>query len=88
MKTRTDYPLILSGLLVGLLLATGHAGAAVAFALAAIVGVWLRRSATLYATSALFPQEADSPAQACVPSPESSQGRLATKTFTRAKTVP
>ncbi|MDR2032056.1 MAG: hypothetical protein LBP86_07365 [Azoarcus sp.] len=76
MKARTDYPLILSGLLAGLLLATGYAGAAIAFALAAMGGAWWWRSATLCANAEPSPQEADAPSPACVPRPESGQ-RLA-----------
>ncbi|MDR2261468.1 MAG: hypothetical protein LBE06_11210 [Azoarcus sp.] len=87
MKARADYPLILSGLLTGLLLATGHAGAAVACALAAMGGVWLRRSSTLHAAAMLFPEEADSPPRTCAPLPESGQDRFAAKTLTQAKAV-
>ncbi|MDR0716462.1 MAG: hypothetical protein LBF50_03465 [Azoarcus sp.] len=79
MKARADYPLVLSGLLTGLLLATGHAGAAVACALAAMGGVWRRRSSTM-----LFPEEADSPPRTCVPR---RQERFAAKTSTHAKAV-
>ncbi|MDR1461794.1 MAG: hypothetical protein LBI68_01460 [Azoarcus sp.] len=43
MKAKTDYPLILSGLLAGLMLGAGHVGAAVVMAFAAAGGIWLSR---------------------------------------------
>jgi hypothetical protein len=44
MKAKIDYPLILSGLLAGLLLGTGQVGAAVVLVSAAAGGVWLWRT--------------------------------------------
>jgi hypothetical protein len=46
MKARVDYPLILSGLLAGLLLGTGQVGAAVALVSAAAGGIWLWRTSS------------------------------------------
>ncbi|MDR1229285.1 MAG: hypothetical protein LBK55_09800 [Azoarcus sp.] len=43
MKAKTDYPLILSGLLAGLMLGAGHIGGAVVMAFVAAGGVWLPR---------------------------------------------
>ncbi|MDR3086461.1 MAG: hypothetical protein LBU45_00670 [Azoarcus sp.] len=45
MKAKTDCPLLLFGLLAGLLLGAGYAGGAVVFTLAAVAGVWLPRVA-------------------------------------------
>ena len=41
MKAKTDCPLILFGLLAGLLLGTGYAGGAIVFTLVALAGIWL-----------------------------------------------
>ncbi|MDR1063680.1 MAG: hypothetical protein LBL48_07075 [Azoarcus sp.] len=43
MKAKTDYPLILSGLLAGLMLGAGHIGGAVVMAFVAAGGIWLPR---------------------------------------------
>ncbi|MDR3212758.1 MAG: hypothetical protein LBT71_02380 [Azoarcus sp.] len=45
MKAKTDYPLILSGLLAGSLLGAGHIGGALVLALLSVGGVWLLRTA-------------------------------------------
>jgi hypothetical protein len=44
MKAKTDYPLLLSGLLAGSLLGAGHIGGAVVLALVTVGGVWLSRT--------------------------------------------
>ncbi|MDR1662618.1 MAG: hypothetical protein LBR95_09420 [Azoarcus sp.] len=45
MKAKTDYPLILAGLLAGLMLGVGYIGGAVVTAFVAAGGLWLPRMA-------------------------------------------